>query len=278
MGPTHGARGDGSPRELWLVVPCRDEARRLDSMAFLEALRRWPWLRLCLVDDGSTDGTLGLLHALAEQAPQGRVRVLSLPDNLGKGEAVRAGLLASLSGASPDIVGFWDADLSTPLDALPLLVDTMLADPQREIVMGSRVKLLGLRVERRRRRHYGGRVVATLISLVLGLPVYDTQCGAKLFRVSPALRAVLVEPFLTRWLFDVELLVRWLQLHPAGAWQTALCELPLPVWRHVEGSKVRPIDALLAPRELLRIRRHYGRVSVISASSAGQANRTGAME
>ena len=246
-------------RDVCLVVPCFDEAHRLEPDTWLAAVERWAWLSLHFVDDGSADGTLTVLQQLAAAAPEGRVQVQSLPSNHGKGEAVRAGLLAVLAQGPPPVVGFWDADLSTPLDALPLLGRALDADPRREIVMGARVKLLGMHIERRGHRHYGGRIIATLISLALAIPVYDTQCGAKLLAVTADLPAMLQQPFLSRWLFDVELLARWQQRRPPGAWRHGLCEVPLPRWTHAAGSKVHPLDALVAPLAVLRIRQHYRR-------------------
>src|SRR5262249_59105570 len=106
--------------------------------------------------------------------------------------------------------------------------------------LGSRVKLLGRTIDRRIGRHYRGRIFATLASLVLDLPVYDTQCGAKLFRTSAILAAALSRPFRSRWSFDVELLQR-LVLGFGGVPALAVREIveePLAVWRDVPGSKL----------------------------------------
>jgi hypothetical protein len=94
---------------------------------------------------------------------------------------------------------------------------------------------------------------------MLRLPIYDTQCGAKLFRASPALRALLAKPFLTGWTFDVEILARLLAMPAPGAPALAerIHELPLEEWRDVRGSKVRARDSLLAVRDLVRIWRVY---------------------
>ena len=112
------------------------------------------------------------------------------------------------------------------------------------MVFGARVVLLGRRIERWALRHYLGRVAATAISLVLGLRVYDTQCGAKLFRATPSVRALFEQPFAARWLFDVEILARFI-LSLRGdreAVRDAIYEYPLSEWTDVAGSSLTPAD------------------------------------
>jgi hypothetical protein len=148
-------------------------------------------------------------------------------------------------GPGPEFLGYWDADLSTPLDALPLFLEAFEENPGCRLVMGSRVKLLGRNIVRKPFRHYAGRVMATVASLALGLAVYDTQCGAKLFRVGPSLEEVFGRPFSDPWLFDVELLARLQALWGPEA-ENRIIELPLPSWEHVGGSKVRMWDGVRA--------------------------------
>ncbi len=236
-----------------LVVPCYNEADRLDPDAFLDALSADARLGFVMVDDGSTDATADVLERLARDAPD--IRVVTLERNRGKGEAVRQGLLRALD-LEPEFVGYWDADLSTPLSALEDLRATLRRDPGVEWAIGSRVQLLGRSIVRRAVRHYQGRVFATVASCALALPVYDTQCGAKLFRAGPDLPDLLSEPFLSRWAFDVELLARRLASDPAAR----IVEVPLREWRDVPGSRVEPGAALRAGLDLLRIRRRYGPV------------------
>ena len=150
-----------------------------------------------------------LLQSLQAADPN-KFSVLSLPQNQGKAEAVRRGVLTAIE-SQPDYVGFWDADLATPLRAIPQFVDLAESRPDLEMIMGSRVKLLGRNIERRRSRHYLGRVFATAVSTILGLDVYDTQCGAKLFRATPFIGALFQQPFLSRWIFDVEIIARLIQ-------------------------------------------------------------------
>jgi len=234
-----------------IVVPCFNEAGRLDRRAFQDFLAHDDRCRFLLVNDGSRDGTQLLLDAMAADSPA-RVGAYHLPRNGGKAEAVRLGILRALDD-DPPYVGYWDAALATPLDAIPEFCDLLDRDPRLLMVLGSRVKLLGRTIERRAVRHYLGRVFATLASLVLRLPVYDTQCGAKMFRVTPETKAVFAEPFRSRWIFDVELLARlhraW-QREGRGPFEQALCELPLRRWRDVAGSSLRWRHMVRAPWEL----------------------------
>ena len=188
-----------------IVVPCYNEEQRLPVARFEDFLRKVPDLGFILVDDGSRDGTLGRLRSLEKVAPE-RVRVLALSKNAGKAEAVRLGVLrASELGVA--YVGFWDADLATPLGVVLDFRRLLAERPDLEMVFGARVLLLGRNIQRNALRHYLGRVGATAISSFLRLAVYDTQCGAKLFRATPEMRACFEEPFVSRWLFDVEIRV-----------------------------------------------------------------------
>jgi glycosyltransferase involved in cell wall biosynthesis len=244
-----------------LIVPCFNEAQRLPVEAFRSFLADSKSVDFVLVDDGSTDGTAERLAEIRAGAEE-RVRVLALPHNVGKAEAVRRGIRLALEGAAEgvDAVGYWDADLATPLDAVERLRGLLDANPRLEMVLGARVNLLGRHIRRNPWRHYLGRIFATAVSVALGVAVYDTQCGAKLFRVTPDLPALFEEPFETRWLFDVEILARLQRLRrQSGGPPLAevVAEYPLETWVDVEGSKVRTSDFVAAVAGLWRIRRRY---------------------
>ena len=234
-----------------IVVPCYNEARRLDARAFQSYLEQGHSQRFLFVDDGSTDGTAAILKELHDSAPK-QFHFISLTKNSGKAEAVRQGILKAFDD-QPDFVGYWDADLATPLDAVPGFCELLDRQDHLQIVLGSRVKLLGKNIQRRLIRHYPGRVFATLVSMALRLPVYDTQCGAKLFRVSPQIRALFETPFRSNWVFDVELLARFIRAHRTTGGpppHQTIYENPLDEWRDVAGSKIKPHDCLIALYEL----------------------------
>jgi glycosyltransferase involved in cell wall biosynthesis len=241
------------PRAI-VVVPCYNEARRLKLRAIQEFARRSDAAELLFVNDGSRDETLELLEHLHSVNPR-RFSFLHLARNQGKAEAVRQGLLLAIrSGA--EVTGFWDADLATPLDDIEPFLRILDGKPAIELVIGTRMRLLGHAIERRASRYWLGRAFANAASLALGIKVFDTQCGAKLLRVTPRLAAALAEPFGTRWIFDVELLARLKQARRQAALphlREAIYEFPLDSWRDVAGSSVRAGDFTKAAFELAGI-------------------------
>ncbi|MFP6564997.1 MAG: dolichyl-phosphate beta-glucosyltransferase [Myxococcota bacterium] len=241
-----------------IVVPCYNEARRLLREAFLDFVGERPDIHLLFVNDGSTDATLERLQEMQANAPE-NITVLHQPRNAGKAQAVRAGMLQAFEGDA-DYVGYWDADLATPLDEIPLFLETFEAHPTVEIVFGSRVNLLGRNIDRRAIRHVMGRVFATAASLTLGLRVYDTQCGAKLFRKSDAMEELFVDPWITNWIFDVELMARLIRQRAgtdAPSPAEVIYEQPVRAWHDVAGSKVGPADFVKAIFEMVAIHYRY---------------------
>jgi dolichyl-phosphate beta-glucosyltransferase len=241
-----------------IVIPCYNEATRLQVSKFKAFSCATPAVRFLFVNDGSTDRTAWVLEGLHQDDPQ-HFAICHLAENGGKAEAVRQGLLCVFE-ATPAYVGYWDADLATPLDTLVDFCALLDVRPDLEMVFGARVQLLGRVIERRAVRHYLGRVFATAASLLLGLPIYDTQCGAKLFRASPTLHALVQEPFATRWLVDIEILARLIQTRRGTALPQAediIYELPLPEWRDVAGSKVKAWDFAKGLCGLAKIYWHY---------------------
>lgn len=259
--------------ENMVVVPCFNEAKRLDLGAYGDFLDRTPDVTLVFVDDGSTDDTPLVLERVRQRNPR-QVCTLRLSSNVGKAEAVRRGMRAAMR-RQPTMVGYWDADLATPLDAIPRFCKILRTRPEFMLVMGSRVSLLGRRIRRSAVRHLMGRAFATAASLVLGLSVYDTQCGAKIFRVTAATSELLMRPFRSRWVFDVEILARLLAAvanENGISGREQIYEYPLEEWEDVSGSRLTPLDFLIAGVDLAaiywRYRRRNVRADVVQTSRA----------
>ncbi|MBX2995747.1 MAG: glycosyltransferase family 2 protein [Bdellovibrionaceae bacterium] len=237
-----------------LVIPCYNEENRLKSDQLLAFLTQSPDFELLLVDDGSQDGTWRVIEALAAQNP--RAQGLKLEKNQGKAEAVRRGVMKALENPELQFVGYFDADLATPLEESHRMLRYFNEQPYYQMILGSRLRKLGNQIERRWSRHLLGRLFATAVSQILHLPVYDTQCGAKLFR-APIARVLFKERFVSPWFFDVEILARHLAQKGSA---NQIFEMPLKIWIHQPGSKLRSSDYLRVPIELLKIWYHYRKV------------------
>jgi len=237
-----------------IIIPCFNEAERLKAdpfLAFAEASRE---VKLLFINDGSTDNTAEVIKAVGDKAPA-QISALHLKKNQGKAEAVRHGVLHAL-GRPCEYIGYWDADLATPLSAIPQFVKCFEQDPERKLVCGARVKRMGAQINRHWYRHYPGRVVATIISMILGLPFYDTQCGAKIMERTLA-EQLFTKPFISPWLFDVELIARIVQAIGRQEAEKRILELPLESWTDIGDSKI-PLSYLpRVPYELLKIYRTY---------------------
>jgi glycosyltransferase involved in cell wall biosynthesis len=237
---------------LSVVIPAYNEAVRLGNTlrAVVDYLRQHaPDAELIVVDDGSSDETAELARQTLQNAAPLRTSVISYKSNLGKGRAVRLGLLAGRG----DVTLFSDADLSTPITEAPKLIDPIV-NGDCDVTFGSRAlqrQLIG--VHQPWRREQGGRIFNLVVRLATGLPFWDTQCGFKAFRMSvcrPLVEAATVD----RFGFDVELLYL--------AFRAGLRLKEIPVrWDHNEGSKVNVVSdsfKMLSEVGLIRQQAHRG--------------------
>lgn len=239
--------GDENLR-LSIVVPAYNEESHIGP-TLSELLRfaqgRFGNAEILVVDDGSTDRTALIVREVAggRDGNLPRVAVLSHMRNLGKGAAVRTGVLA----ASGDIVLFTDADLSAPIDGAAGLLEPILRN-ECDIAVGSRAldrRLIGVRQSRF--REMAGRVFNWLVRICTGLAIRDTQCGFKAFRRSvmePVFRAQRIEGFA----FDVEV------LYIARKRGLRIREIPVR-WNHVEQTKVSLVrDSVRMFRDVVAVR------------------------
>ena len=239
MGLPMGSEAMGTV-DTWVVVPCFNEANRLRTDLFDAFLQNESsTVGFVFVDDGSTDGTLEILRRLCGDHPT-RLRHVALESNCGKAAAVRLGLNTVLAD-SPNFVGYWDADLSAPLEEIAGLQAVMNRRPGIDVVLGIRLRIPGHHIRQGWFRHQLGRIFAVAASHVLDRRFLDTQCGAKLFRVTPTLRTALSTPFRSRWIFDIELLLRCRSAADApGGRYGRVYEYPLETWIGQGQSKLKP--------------------------------------
>jgi dolichyl-phosphate beta-glucosyltransferase len=228
-----------------VVIPCFNEAARISETLRLTndyLVKNSPQSELIVVNDGSIDRTSSIAGQALAQAKVA-TRLLENFPNRGKGAAVRSGLLA----AQRPIGLFFDADLSTPLDEIPKVIEP-IANGDIDLAFGSRAldrKLIGR--HQPWRREQGGRVFNLLVRLATGLPFWDTQCGFKAFRLDVC-RPILETGHIQGFAFDVELLFL---AQRAGL---RLCEVPVR-WNHAEGSKISFVkDSIRMLREVILLR------------------------
>ncbi|TWT82927.1 Undecaprenyl-phosphate 4-deoxy-4-formamido-L-arabinose transferase [Planctomycetes bacterium CA13] len=243
--------------DVVIVVPCYNEAKRLERAPFIEFLTQAKQNCFLFVDDGSSDATVEVLQEIQAAVDPRRVDIVSLQTNSGKAEAIRTGILTALSADfrrrhNVQMIGYFDADLATPFVELQALLDTMRRYQDVQLVLGSRLSLSGHRINRNGKRRIAGRVFSTLASASLGLGVSDTQCGAKVFRYGPWLDDIFAAPFSDRWLFDVEVLARMKNRFKDETNQVVF-EQPLGQWNEVGDSRLKTSDFLWAPLRLMNL-------------------------
>ena len=234
---------------ITIIIPFYNEVERINLENFHQIFDGFPRYNFLLVDDGSSDRTIEILEEL--QSKFSNVEVLKLDRNVGKAEAIRSAVL-SLSDA--DFISYFDADLATPFSELDKLIQFSVQHPNYKMVMGARIKLIGNGVKRSLKRHYFGRIFATIVSqFVLKVAVYDTQCGAKVIDFQTA-KEIFEKPFISKWLFDVELLKRLQKFHNL---KEVVKEIPLEKWEEIGNSKIKVVDFLRIPFQLFQIYRKY---------------------
>jgi len=243
--------------KICVVIPCYNEAQRLNIDAFEKfIMNNSSTFDFMFVNDGSKDNTLDILNNLSIKLPN-NVRVLNLEKNSGKAEAVRNGINHAYLLNTFSYVAYFDADLATPLSELLLLKNIVDNNSSLIMVLCSRIKRLGANVKRNFKRHVLGRVFSTSASVILNLPVYDTQCGAKLIKTE-VVPQVFKEPFITSWLFDIEIIARIRNLYPKEI-ENVLYEHPVTQWEDVGGSKLKLKHMIKVPVELLKIHKKYNK-------------------
>ena len=240
---------------ICIVIPCYNEATRMPAYDIISFMELHPLIQVCFVNDCSTDSTGNVLQSIRDLFP-GRILIENHSSNKGKAESVRSGVLSSLSHFQFKYIGYFDADLSTPLEECFRLRDSLTTRKSLEFSFGSRLAIIGSKIERKLYRHLFGRVIATFISNILGLKVYDTQCGAKLFTRELA-EKIFTDPFISTWLFDVEIFARIIHIAGRERVEDIMIETPLMTWVDKGGSKIELSYAIKVFFDLYRIKKQY---------------------
>lgn len=239
-------------QKINIIVPCYNEEKRFHIEAFIAYTNTNNAISFLFVNDGSTDKTASILKKLATDNQ--RIDFLDLAKNKGKAEAIRQGMLFLInSGNSYHYVGYFDADLATPLSEIARLKE-YTTDIKKNfiLIIGSRITRIGFAVKRKWYRYYIGRLFSMTVRTILKLPIYDTQCGAKLIH-KDYLKPLFLKPFKTKWLFDIEIIIRLQKLLGKKDFENKAIEVPLNSWKEQKGSKLRFIDFIKIPYELVKI-------------------------
>jgi dolichyl-phosphate beta-glucosyltransferase len=222
-----------------LIIPCFNERGRAEPF-LKELLDSCPDLLVVTVDDGSSSPI----------GPSNHPRWIGLgyDTNRGKGHAVRHGWnWVTQNHPTMEFLGFGDADGAVSASEITRLLG-IFRQSSSGLLVGSRVRMLGRKVHRQALRHYTGRIYATLASLLLDLPSYDTQCGCKWIR-RPVWEDVAGDLVIDRFAFDAELIVRVCRKGHR------VVEQPVD-WEEKTGSRVRLFrDSWNMGRDLWELRR-----------------------
>ncbi len=220
---------------LCIVVPCYNEAKNFAFDEYYTFIENHSAILICFVNDGSTDDTLAVLKKLKSSFTN-LVDIISYEKNKGKAEAVREGFRYCHKNYNYQNIAYLDADLATTLEECVELSTLLVGEIN--FVFGSRIMKIGSTIKRKAKRFLIGRIIATFISNILGLKVYDTQCGCKIFSKDLAVQ-LFSEKFISKWLFDVELFKRMLAIYGKETALEKMIEIPLKKWIDKGDSKVK---------------------------------------
>ena len=232
------------PLDLSIIIPAFNEERRLpQTLDSIGTYLKTQSLRteILVVDDGSSDGTVPLAASYAGQHPN--LRVLSNGKNRGKGYSVRHGMLE----ARGEYALFTDADLSTPIEEVGKLLEA-LREQGNDVAIGSRALNRNLiLVHQSKVREQAGILFNFFVRWIMGIELFDTQCGFKAFRREAA-HLVFGLQRIERWGFDPEILFIGIKRG------LRITEVPV-TWGHDERSRISYLrDGMQMLLELVFVR------------------------
>lgn len=234
--------------DLSIIIPAYNEEKRITDtlVSFSNYLQMHPLTyEIIVVDDGSTDKTVRVIQSLQLTVPH--IRILQLPKNMGKGAAVREGMLS----ATGSIRLFSDADGATPIHELGKVLQPILSG-EAEIAIGSRY-LEGSDVQKKQPRYrvIWSRLVNRLMQRILLPGIVDPHCGFKAFTASAA-ETLFRQSTINQWSFDLEILAL------AKRMGMSIKEIPVK-WIHDERSKGRISQLPTEIKNVYRIKKHLSK-------------------
>ena len=244
-----------SKHQYAIIVPCYNEEKRFPFAAFLAFAKSHPEVLLCFVNDGSKDKTLSVLRGIQMECP-GNIIVYSMNQNGGKAEAVRQGMLYMHEMFETGMLGFLDADLATKPEEWLQMAKYKESYQQYGAIVGSRIQRLGANINRDDSRSLFSSIIKKFIKVILKTPFQDTQCGAKIFR-RDLVPYLFKEPFMTPWLFDVEIFLRLQKKFGRTTLQKGVLEFPLLHWTEVGDSRLKLKHTIKIPMQLLKLHYQY---------------------
>jgi glycosyltransferase involved in cell wall biosynthesis len=241
-----------------IIIPCYNEYQKIDKIKYIQFLQNQKDVSIVFSEDGSTDGTLKTLKEI-QQACTSQVHICISTQNNGKAEAIRKAVLFCYDeGLEFNKIAYLDADLSVSLEECYSI--SRLINKDILFAFGSRISKVDNTITRSQFRHLSGRFVATMISNLLGIAVYDTQCGCKVFDARLA-KTVFADAFISRWLFDVEILFRIIKLYSRKELKNMALEIPLQSWIDAGDSKVKLSYFIKMWYDLYLIKKQYGEIN-----------------
>ncbi len=240
--------------KLGVVVPCFNEAERLDFTYFFEIAMLLDCV-LIFVDDGSTDGTQELIRESLVTTERHFVLV-SLEKNLGKAAAISNGLSEALR-QELDFVVFCDADKSIHPNDIKLVFEKIQSNTSVDLVSGARVPLAGSNVIRNDFRKWMGRLIATLVGHVTHLAIYDPMSPLKIYRLNIFNGENRFIPR-TKWLGEIELMFYSYNLDRSNF---VVEEVAIDHWRDEKGGHIGLHSFFILLKDFLLLRqsiRHFG--------------------
>jgi glycosyltransferase involved in cell wall biosynthesis len=218
--------------KIVIIVPCFNEEKRFNRNYFneLASIQNTFWV---FVDDGSTDHTGEVLKNISSKT---NTLYFRINHNVGKSNAIAQSMQHVFSNISGiNWVGFLDSDGAFAVSDVKNIIKMTKSIKFYDAIYSSRIKMAGRNINRNGTRHIFARIIISFFGLVWKNMPYDTQSGFKLYRNSRKFRSLFTSVYQTRWFFDIELMLKYLQHNGS---ELKVWEQPVSLWSDVQGSKI----------------------------------------